>query len=221
MQDDQRTACGVGIAVELVELAPAAVVALRLEQFLRGGLQFLAWGARLAERPQAEDAVLGVFGRRLEQPGADGLDALGDALLLLRGAPFAHAAQRDVGRGERAGLRRRAVAGRAPVVEILVVEQEILDHGLSRVVGLPAAQFQGEQRVAGRVYLAALALTFLVFGAVAVEEGGDVIELFLEVIGLDGETVALGRGQGQHRNRLVVASEASALGDVPLGPLEH
>src|SRR5207249_2784221 len=134
-QDDQRTARGVGVAVELVELAPAAVVALRLEQFLRGGLQFLAWGARLAERPQPEDAVLGVFGRRLEQPGADGLDALGDALLLLRGAPFAHAAQRDVGRGERAGLRRRPVAGRAPVVEILVVDQQILDDGLGRVVG--------------------------------------------------------------------------------------
>ena len=68
------------------------------------------------------------------------------------------------------------------MVEILVVQQQVLDDRLGGLVRLPAAQLQGEERIAGGVHLAALALALPVVVAVAVEEGGNVFGLPAEVV---------------------------------------
>src|SRR5438876_587069 len=88
-------------------------------------------GAGSPQRPQAEDAVLRIFGRRLEEPDASRFGSLRNAFLLCRLAPMPQRPQGQIGRREIARLGRGAAAGRPPVVQILVACQKVLDHCLA------------------------------------------------------------------------------------------
>ena len=67
MQCDERGACGISVGGHVFELRPAAVLALRVEEVLRGGFRV---GSDGVNRPQLENAVLGVLRECFEQPVA-------------------------------------------------------------------------------------------------------------------------------------------------------
>src|ERR1700722_18262010 len=123
MQSEERAAGGVGVARHTGKLAPAAIVALGLQQVACGRMLFPVRHSRFAQRQQAKNAILRVLGNRLVQPAANGVDALADPLLLLWLTPVAQTAQGDVSGREGTGLGGRAIAGRGPVREVSLVFQ--------------------------------------------------------------------------------------------------
>src|SRR5262249_14619591 len=144
------------------------------------------------ERQQSKHTILGILRLRLEQPAAYRIDPLQDAIALPARAPLAQRPNRQVVGRELARLGGRAVARRPPVVAVLVEFEKVFHHCLGRRVGLPAAEFEGEERVARRIDLSALPLPLPILLPVAPEERGDELRLLLEIILADAEAAFAG-----------------------------
>src|ERR1043165_5935812 len=107
VQSCQDGTGGVGVTVQFAGLAPAAVLALALEQFLRRRLDVLFFRAGDLQGVQAKDPVLRVLARRLQEP-VTGLErASVDGLLFFGRTKVLECVERKVRRGERARLGRR------------------------------------------------------------------------------------------------------------------
>jgi hypothetical protein len=198
-----------------IELGPAAVVALLGEQLLSCRFHVGRRRLDLSECKQAEYAVLGVLGRGLDEPLADLLHAAIRPLLLLGGRKDRQTPQRHIARREWAGLGGRAAACVAPVILILLPQQQILGHRRGRLVRLPTAGGKRDQGVASRVGLAPLALSLKILLAVFSQEISDELKLRGQLCVVDRKALHLGGREGENRHPLLVTSETL----LALGPM--
>src|SRR5205823_6275005 len=108
-----------------------------------------------------------------------------------------------------------------PMLEILVAQEQVFHHRLGGGVGLPLSQLEGEQGVASRVHLAALTLSLAVVVVILFEKGSDEFPLLFQVLIMDRKAAFPSRCESQDRDRLVMASEASLLGNVTFRSLRQ
>ena len=113
------------------------------------------------------------------------------------------------------------MARRPPMIQVIIMQQQILHYRFGSRVGLPAPQLQGKQGIAGRVRLAALALSLKVILPVSIEECRNELRLFFQILVANGEAPLPGRRQSQERDRLIVTSKTSSLRDVPFRSFEQ
>jgi len=215
VERDEGRRGGIGIALQVGGLRPAAVGPLRREEVGRGGLGRCFIVSEIRQGAEAEDAVFGVVRLRRGEPVERRAAPGGDRVRLRVRSEGLQAAEGDVGGGAVAALGRRAAgASGAPAAEVGLIRDEIVRDRGGRLSRFASAGFQGPERPPGGVDLAALAAAFGVAVAAAVEVGGGVVELGGEVRVVDQEPAVAGLDEGEDGQRLVVAGEALPLAAV-------